>query len=453
MTEGPSIGSIVGNYRIEKMIGRGGMGAVYMATHTLLGRKVAIKVLLPGYCKSPELVKRFFNEARATTAIDHAGIVQVFDFGIEGADSAFIVMELLTGESLQARLERRKRLPAITALRIIRQLATALECAHDAGVVHRDLKPDNIFLVPDLEVEGGERVKILDFGIAKLLGDDGDPHALKTRAGTLMGTPFYMAPEQCRADRDIDHRADIYALGCVLYHMLCGRPPFIGQPPVRVVLSHVNEPTPDLRSLAPDIPEAVEQLTLCALAKEREQRYPSMGEFAAAITRWLGDEASRFAATVPQLTPIHQPVCAQTISLHRPSLAVTDKTVEMPPGFLSVSRPDRDRDSLAADAPVAESLAATPSGRPVLEPPAPGAVAGRRRGLWTAIMATLTCALCVLAFKLVLAHTGDGGSAAAVPPASPTAGSGVAEAAQPPLADHHGSPDSRGGGAGLQPPE
>src|SRR4051812_15799079 len=171
------------------------MGAVYLGQHQLLGRRAAIKVLLPELSARPDIVNRFFNEARAVTTISDPGIVQVFDFGFHTDGSAYIVMELLEGETLGARLRRLGRMTVYDALRITLQMTRSLAAAHAKGIVHRDLKPDNVFLCGDPAVTGGERAKILDFGIAKLTGATG---ATKTSTSLLMGTPMFMSPEQCR---------------------------------------------------------------------------------------------------------------------------------------------------------------------------------------------------------------------------------------------------------------
>ena len=185
-----SEGTRVGAYRLSRRIGAGGMGAGWLAEHALLGRAAAIKVLHTSFSARSDIVTRFFNEARAATAIADPGIVQIFDFGHHTDGSAYIVMELLEGETLHARSRRGISIPE--ALRAMRQVASSLGAAHARGIVHRDLKPENIFLVRDPEVPGGERAKILDFGIAKLAGDPG----LKTQTSALMGTPTFMSPEQ-----------------------------------------------------------------------------------------------------------------------------------------------------------------------------------------------------------------------------------------------------------------
>jgi serine/threonine-protein kinase len=275
------IGTTIGSYRILAKLGEGGMGAVYAAEHALLGRRAAIKVLLPELSRRAEIVERFFNEARASTAIGDLGVVQVFDFGHHVDGSAFIVMELLEGESLDSRLRRVGALPVRDALRIVRQMAQTLATVHARGVIHRDLKPDNVFLVADPEAEGGERPKILDFGIAKLSEATGG--LSQTRTGSLMGTPLYMSPEQCRGGGHIDRRSDVYALGCVLFHLLCGRPPFEGEGPGDVLVKHVTQPPPPPSALRPGLHAAVDGLVLRCLGKTPDERFADMTEVVAAV--------------------------------------------------------------------------------------------------------------------------------------------------------------------------
>jgi serine/threonine-protein kinase len=283
-------GAAIGPYRIVKKIGEGGMGAVFMAEHTLLGRAAAIKVLLPSLSSQREVVDRFFNEARATTAVKDPGIVQVFDFGFHADGSAYIVMELLEGESLDARIHR-GTLAVADALRITRQVAGSLAAAHARGIVHRDLKPDNLFMVRDAEAQSGERPKILDFGIAKLTGDTSD--RMRTRTGMVMGTPVYMSPEQCRGAGTVDHRSDIYSLGCVLYHLLTGHPPFDLEGVGEIISAHLREP-----AKPPGVTAAIDALVLRCLEKAPEQRFQSMTELQAACEAQLARITGANAQTV-----------------------------------------------------------------------------------------------------------------------------------------------------------
>ena len=223
------IGEVFGSYRLVSQLGAGGMGWVFLAEHSVLGSRAAIKVLKPNHSQQQHLVQRFFDEARSATRIADPGIVTVLDFGWHPSGSAYLVMEHLSGETLSRRVRSGGPLAPPAALAIIRQCAIAMASAHARGIVHRDLKPDNIFVVPDPGL-GTERIKILDFGIAKLLGE-GDASHETTHSGMILGTPGYMSPEQCRGAGQVDHRTDIYALGCVLQFLLTGRAPFVASTP------------------------------------------------------------------------------------------------------------------------------------------------------------------------------------------------------------------------------
>jgi serine/threonine-protein kinase len=265
------------------------MGTVYLAEHATLGRRAAVKVLLPALSADDDAVARFFTEARAVAAVHHPSIVEIYDFGHLPHGGAYIVMELLQGESLAARRRRFGRLDAGRALALTRQLAGALGAAHDAGVIHRDLKPDNVFIVPDPEVPGGERIKVLDFGVAKLASKVSEPS--RTQAGAVLGTPIYISPEQCRNAAELDGRADLYSLGCVLYELVCGRPPFTVDSVGDLIAHHLYfEPSPP-RACGAEISEGVEQLILWLLRKEPAARPGNARELIDAIDRLAPDLA------------------------------------------------------------------------------------------------------------------------------------------------------------------
>ena len=284
-----NVGSHIGQYRIVKKLGAGGMGAVYLGEHILLGRRAAIKTLLPALSRNKEIAERFFNEARATSAISDPGVVQIFDFGYHVDGTAYIVLELLEGESLANRIDRMGQLLVGESLRIARQVAASLAVAHGHGIVHRDLKPDNIFLIHDGETTSGERTKILDFGICKLSRED----VRITGSGVMVGTPVYMSPEQCRGNSDeIDQRSDIYALGCVLFHMLTGRAPFEHDAPGDFIVSHMQHTPPLASSIVPALPSMVDDILMRCLAKAPSDRFQSMGELCAA----LGNAMDRISA-------------------------------------------------------------------------------------------------------------------------------------------------------------
>ncbi|HEU4727245.1 MAG TPA: protein kinase [Kofleriaceae bacterium] len=274
------IGALVGNFRVVSALGQGGMGTVYLAEQVSIQTRVAIKVLFPHISAHKELVQRFFNEAVAVSRIKHAGIAKIFDVGFASNGQAYLVMELLEGETLASRIRRSGRLSARSACEIGRQIANILEATHQAQIIHRDLKPDNIFLVSDAELESGERVKILDFGIAKL-GSAG----LTGTSGGSMGTPAYMAPEQWRSTKNVDWRADAYSLGCLAFEMATGRPPFVAQSVGEACTKHLTEAPPTIRSLAPEQPVALEQLVASLLEKIPDRRPGTMKAVTQAFAR------------------------------------------------------------------------------------------------------------------------------------------------------------------------
>jgi serine/threonine-protein kinase len=271
----------LGAYRLLGTLGAGGMGTVYLAEHTLLGRRAAIKVVLPSLSEDEAIVERFFHEARMASQIADPGIVQVFDYGHRSDGTAFIVMELLEGEALDRRIARIGRFDVLACLRLVRLICASLAAVHARGIVHRDLKPANIFLVDDPAVPGGERTKLLDFGIAKLVEDAAA--AVRTWRGTAMGTPAYMAPEQCGGHGAVDHRADIYALGCVMFAMLTGRPPFDGTSAGELIAAHLCEAPPLAASRVPALPGVIDRILQRCLCKSADQRFASIAELVDAL--------------------------------------------------------------------------------------------------------------------------------------------------------------------------
>ncbi len=275
--------TVIGSYRLLEQIGVGGMGTVWRAEHKTIGRSAAIKVLHPHCSAHPEILTRFFNEARAATSISDPGIVQIFDFGRHNDGRAFLAMELLEGEPLSKRLHRLGYVGLVESLILMRQVASSLGAAHARGIVHRDLKPENLFIVPDPAVIGGERVKILDFGVAKLVDDAG----VNTTASTMLGTPMYMSPEQCRGAGEVDARSDVYAMGCNLFTLLTGRPPFKAAGSGDIIAMHLREPAPALSSRVSGIPREVDRLVQRCLAKSPGDRFANGAELAAALGELL----------------------------------------------------------------------------------------------------------------------------------------------------------------------
>jgi serine/threonine-protein kinase len=298
--EAARVDTMLGSYRILGELGSGGMGAVYRARHVVLERMVAVKLLRPELTTNRELVRRFVNEAKAASAIRHPGIVDVLDFGHAPDGRAYYVMELLEGESLAHRIATRGRLPERDAARIARAIASALAAAHDRGIVHRDLKPDNVVLVSDPDL--GERPKVLDFGIAKL--GDLAPNATKyTETGALIGTPLYMAPEQARAASHIDHRADLYSLGCMLYEMLVGEPPFVAIGAGELVALHLFgvPERPSERGVA--LAAELEHVVMRLLEKEPSERFQTAAQVSDALAAVLGEPAEPAPAALASPAP------------------------------------------------------------------------------------------------------------------------------------------------------
>jgi eukaryotic-like serine/threonine-protein kinase len=309
------IGEQFGNYRSVALLGEGGMGAVYLAEHPGIGRRVAVKVLHKNYTRDEHLLARFLNEARAANAIRHPNIIEILDSGMMTDGTPFLVMELLEGDSLGTRLRNQGPLPIAIAVDFAYQTASALGAAHAKGIVHRDLKPDNLFVVSDPHDATRERIKVLDFGIAKLQqGSTAD--SVKTRTGTLMGTPIYMSPEQCRGTRSVDHRSDIYSLGVIFYEMLVGQPPFVSEGFGELVNMHLNVPPASARSKRPEIPLALDALVLKMLGKNPEDRYADMAEVQGALKASGGSQFT-VRGSSPDLGKTHAPKpVTQTSPMH-----------------------------------------------------------------------------------------------------------------------------------------
>ncbi len=296
------IGELVGNFRITGQLGQGGMGEVWLAEHKEIKTKVAIKMLLPNISADQQMIDRFFNEAVAVSKIKHAGIARIFDVGFHKG-RAYLVMEFLDGEPLASRIERTGRLSVGAIADIARQIAGVLEATHVEGITHRDLKPDNIFLVRDTELDSGERVKILDFGIAKL-----NTTGMTSTSAGAMGTPSYMSPEQWRSSAKVDGRADAYSLGCVIFEMACGRPPFLADSIGEAYHAHTTLPPPLIRSIVGTMPEALDGLVARLLSKDPIAR-PTMAETKATLAA-LAQGQPPAAAPAAQRTELARPRAA-----------------------------------------------------------------------------------------------------------------------------------------------
>jgi len=315
-----SVGSRVGGYTVLHLLGQGGMGQVFLAQHHRIARRAAVKVLLPELSANESVVERFFTEARATSLIRHPGIVEILDCDVREGQ-AFIVMEHLEGESVADYLERTGGLIGDNAfaLAVTGQVAQAVGAAHAAGIVHRDLKPDNVFLSVS-NTDGQIVPKVLDFGIAKLAERGSATH---TRTGAVLGTPAYMSPEQCRGgSKVVDGRSDVYSLGCILYEMLCGEPPFVRDGMGDLIVAHVSEAPQPLRVRVPGLTPALDHLVMQMLAKAPTDRPQTMEAVAGRVAECLAvlgaygsfaDVRPRNPVVVPAL-PEHFPAAVLTPS-------------------------------------------------------------------------------------------------------------------------------------------
>jgi hypothetical protein len=284
VTERPGIGETFGAYTIESLLDRGGMGAVYLATHARLERRVALKVIAPELADDEDFRARFLRESQLAASLDHPNVIPIYDADeIDGV--LYLAMRYVGGPSLQALIRERGSLSPGDALRIAKQIGGALDAAHQAGLVHRDLKPANILLA-----EPGDHAYLCDFGLAKRTSSKG-----LTRTGSFLGTVDYCSPEQIQG-KPLDGRADVYSLGCVLFHSLAGRPPYVRDTEIAVLHAHLMDPPPLLSGIRPDL-RSLDSILVKAMAKDPHDRYSSAGALAAAVGNDTG--GTRMAPTVP----------------------------------------------------------------------------------------------------------------------------------------------------------
>ncbi|HEU0032685.1 MAG TPA: protein kinase [Kofleriaceae bacterium] len=403
-----AIGSVLdGRYRIDAVLGTGGMGRVYRGEHTGIGRAVAIKVLHADLTRNREAAARFQREALASGRLDHPNIVGVSDFGVLDDGACYLVMEALEGESLGARLTRDKRLPWRDALEIMRGVLQGLRHAHERGVVHRDIKPDNIYLArKDHELV----VKILDFGIAKLYAGTADDPA-STRAGLTVGTPAYLSPEQA-VGGEITPASDIYSCSILLYEMIAGRAPFEDKDPLAMLGAHVSRPPPPLAEVAPDVevPPGLEDMLQRGLAKPSGERIASAADYLAWIDAILTGALGSAPVAMPAMSPparLATPVPGSlrtpmpgAIATAAPSRALTP----VPKGRgdrVSGSAPTATLDSVDTSMPLSTRAVSLAEAEPVPK-------------RWLFVGAIVLAVLVVLAIVLALATRDDG------EPAKPT---------------------------------
>ncbi len=345
-----SDGTEVEGYVIDGILGKGGMGIVYSATHKVIGKRAAIKVLRAEVSQNPTTVERFIQEACAVNKIGHPNIIDIFDFGTLADGRAYHLMDLMVGESLRKRL-RRGPLHASEAASVIDEVSSALMAAHDKGFIHRDLKPDNVYLI---DQEGTwPLVKLLDFGLAKLMPEVAGPAAFITKTGVMLGTPEYMSPEQARG-LGVDHRTDIYALGIMMFEVLTGARPFPSSGDAFMTLQyHAEEPPPSLASVLPDLPAEMVQLVDAMLAKEPAAR-PSLAAVRTVIKRLRVNQLPTKSIAGLEMAALSNPELAAQLG-YGPPVVGTQPMAE----DLMATTPRRNTDSMQ-----------TRPARPVTQPPA-----------------------------------------------------------------------------------
>jgi eukaryotic-like serine/threonine-protein kinase len=312
----PLLGTTLGDaYRIVRLIGEGAMGGIYEARQLRLDKRVAIKILARELAVNGEALLRFHREAEISSQLGHPHIITVFDFGTTDSGQPYLVMEFLEGEDLASRLQRVNTLSLAAVVRIAKQVASALAETHAKGIVHRDLKPANLFLS---RIQGGDFAKVLDFGISKVRAAS----TSLTNASTLMGTPMYMAPEQAKGELELDHWTDQWALACITYEMLSGRPPFVGDDTAALLYQVVHQDPPPLPQGDGNLPAEVEQVIRRALNKNPDERFPHVTAFARAL------EAAATGAPVPA-EPVDAAVAARASAI-APTPVETAATLASP---------------------------------------------------------------------------------------------------------------------------
>jgi tRNA A-37 threonylcarbamoyl transferase component Bud32 len=378
--ETPAVGTLAlemvgatlsGRYLVTRKVGQGGMGAVYEATHTLIGKRVAVKVLLEKYAKREAIVARLKQEAQLASSVNNEHIIDVTDFGTTDDGRTFVVMEFLEGESLAECLARETKLPEQRLLRIVQQAASALAAAHAKGVVHRDIKPENLFLLRRKETDF---VKVVDFGISKSLraSSDEEEQPRLTQTGMVLGTPLYMSPEQARGDDELDHRVDIYALGVIMYEAATGRVPFAGNNYLSVISQVLNEEPKPLRELRPELSEEFEAIVLRAMAKSRNERYASANDMLADVSAVIDDptrSTERAKITGPRRKIARKG--SLRIAAWLGAIGVVVIALVMVVNFMMGGK--KDPVAVVRDAGVAPAVDATPMAAPIDAPPEPPA--------------------------------------------------------------------------------
>jgi len=383
----PLVGTVLAErYKIVRRIGEGGMGAVYEARHAIIGKRVAVKVLLEKFLENQELVARLLQEARLASSIGHENIVDVTDYGTTTDGRAFVVMEFLDGESLAQLVIRDAPLPVERSLGILRQVSSALSAAHAKGIVHRDVKPENIYLVHRGEADF---VKVVDFGVSKAVHtrEEGPDWQRLTRTGTVLGTPLYMSPEQARGGEDVDHRADIWSAGLMLYECLTGEVPFRANNYLGVISQVLTQETVPPSQLRPElgIPAAVDRVVMRALEKDRDRRYQQMAEFEHDLERLLAGDSTVALLDVAGPGEVHAgnrlrwPLAALGVLVLGAAIAVALVASGRQTQPAVIPESALTKPAIPAEPPVAPAVPSMPS-IPAVPPSAPTALPPTHRG-------------------------------------------------------------------------
>ncbi|HEX6272293.1 MAG TPA: serine/threonine-protein kinase [Polyangiaceae bacterium] len=349
-------GLVAGKYRLTRQVGRGGMGTVWEGVHETLGTRVAVKLIESDHVQSPESLRRFENEAHAAARLQSKHVVEVYDHGVMADGRAFIVMQYLQGEPLERRLERLGRLSPRETARIVLQVCRALSKAHAVNIVHRDLKPDNVFLVWD-EEDGADIVKVVDFGIAKFT--DLTSEAAGTNTGSLLGTPFYMSPEQARGLRTVDHRSDLWSVGVIAFRCLVGRLPFEGESVGDVLVKLCTAPIPVPSEIVPGLPPGFDAWTARVFSREPAARFSSAVELGDALAQVCGLPARAALSTGDIPTRSSDPGSATLLS--EPVFHPTYSNDHAPTGTTLASR---NAPAPRPDVSIGGGLTKTPALRP-----------------------------------------------------------------------------------------
>ena len=352
-----NVGDVLGGkYRVERILGIGGMGMVVLATHLDLDSQVAIKFMLPGAMESPEAASRFMREARANSRLTNDHVCRVMDVGKFESGQPYIVMEYMEGYDLGTLLKRKGAQPVEVAVDYIMQACEGMAEAHGHGIVHRDLKPDNLFLAG--RADGSEIIKILDFGISKAAVT-----GIATRTGDIMGSPAYMAPEQMQSTKDVDQRADIWSLGVILYQLISGRMPFVADTLPALCLAVINEEPPSLESIRKDLPHGLAQVVMKCLAKNRDERYLNVHQFGQALLPYGKAEATAAVTRIRGMlqrkrppTPPPLMMLPSEFSDVAPTLVGDDESVPVPKQNKTVLPPAATRTTMGGSSGESMSL-------------------------------------------------------------------------------------------------